>query len=307
MTAAKVAEEICAKKIDIAIDLNGYTTHCQPGIFARRCAPVQVNFLGYPGTLGTPFMDYIIADRLLIPRGSEEDFSEEVVRLPGCYQPNDPCIMAAPTPSRAEAGLPEGKVVFCSFNTSVKISPVIFNIWMRILVKAPDSVLWLLETSGAAKKNLMAEAVRCGVAPDRLIFAPKVPLPDHLARHRLADLFLDTLPYNAHTTASDALRMGLPIVTCAGATFASRVAASLLTVVGRPDLITTSLSDYEALAVALAASPDRLAALRADVEAKAPVSPLFDIDRFARDLERAFERMAARSRAGLAPEGFDLD
>lgn len=307
LTTAQIAERIRAAEIDIAVDLNGYTLYCQPGIFARRCAPVQVNFLGYPGTMGAPFMDYVIADRVTLPSGAEAEVSEQVVRLPGAYQPNNPDVVIGATPSREAAGLPPSGVVFCSFNTSIKIAPPVFAAWMRILSRVPGSVLWLLETSEAAKTHLRAEAARCGVAPDRLIFAPKVPLPDHLARHRLADLFLDTLPYNAHTTASDALRMGLPIVTCAGATFASRVAASLLTVVGRPDLITTSLSDYEALAVALAASPDRLAALRADVEAKAPVSPLFDIDRFSRDLERAFERMVARSRAGQAPEGFDLD
>lgn len=304
LTEAEIAARIRAAEIDIVVDLNGYTTYCQPGIFARRCAPVQVNFLGYPGTMGAPFMDYILADQVTIPPGAEAGFSEKVVRLPGAYQPNDPRVEVGPTPSRQDAGLPPSGVVFCCFNANFKIAPPVFDAWMRILGQVPDSVLWLLETSSAAKANLRAEAAHRGVDPDRLIFAPKAPIADHLARHRLADLFLDTAPYNAHTTASDALRMGLPVVTCAGRTFASRVAASLLTVVGQPELVTTSMSDYEALAVSLASSPARLAALRIDLANKAPASRLFDIGQFARDLEDAFIRMAAQ--AGLPPAGFDL-
>ena len=275
--------------IDILVDLTGYTASARTEILAYRPAPMQVNFLGYPGTLGADFIDAIIADPICIPPEDELFFTEKVVRL-DCYQPNDSQRpVAEETPSREACGLPEHGVVFCCFNNGFKITPALFAVWMRLLAKIPGSVLWLLDTNRWAKDNLRREASAAGISPDRLVFAPRLALRDHLARHRLADLFLDTLPYNAHTTASDALWVGLPVLTCLGTSFAGRVAASLLTAVGMPELITRSLADYEELALALAADPARLAGLKAKLAANRATALLFDSTRFARAIEAVYE------------------
>ncbi len=289
---ADAAGIIHRDEIDILVDLNGYTRGARTRILAHRPAAVQVNFLGYPGTMGADFIDYIVADAIVIPPGEERFFSETVVRLADSYQPNDrQRQIAGSTPSRGACGLPPQGFVFCCFNNGFKITAVLFALWMRLLAKVPGSVLWLLETNQAAKINLRREAAAAGIPAERLVFAPRQPLPEHLARHRLADLFLDTLPYTAHTTASDALWTGLPVLTCLGGTFAGRVAASLLTAVGLPDLITASLDEYEALALALASDPARLSILKQRVAANRDTTPLFDSERYTRALEQAYERM----------------
>ena len=293
--------------IDILVDLNGYTRGARTRILARRPAALQVNFLGYPGTMGADFIDYIIADPIVVPPGDERFFSEAVIRLPNSYQPNDQKRpIAEDTQSRDACGLPAHAFVFCCFNNGFKITPILFALWMRLLAQIPGSVLWLLETNQAAKANLRREAATAGIAPDRLVFAPRQALPEHLARHRLADLFLDTLPYNAHTTASDALWAGLPILTCRGGTFAGRVAASLLTAVGLPDLITSSPDEYEALALALARAPERLSGLKRRLAANRDTAPLFDSRRYTSSLEAAYERMWERHCVGEAPDAITL-
>jgi len=293
--------------IDIAVDLKGFTHDARFGLFQHRCAPVQVNYLGHPGSLGASAIDYIIADPVLIPPGDEVFYSEQVVRLPDSYQVNDPLRSIAGTaPARAAAGLPEQGFVFCCFNNNYKIRPEVFARWMRILAAVPGSVLWLFEDNPLVAVNLRRAATSHGIAPERLVFAPRLPAPEHLARHRLADLFLDTLPYNAHTTASDALWAGLPVLTCTGRSFASRVAASLLTAVGLPELITSSGDDYEALAIALARDPLQLGALRERLAQTRDAAPLFDCARFARHLEAAYLHMQARAQAGLPPATFDV-
>jgi predicted O-linked N-acetylglucosamine transferase (SPINDLY family) len=288
----EVAEQLRALEIDIAVDLKGYTRHGRPGILAHRPAPLLVNYLGYPGSLGLPFVDVILADPVLIPPEHEPFYSETVVRLPHCYQPNDRGrAIAARVPERSELGLPERGFVFCCFNNTYKILPEIFTIWMRLLRAVEGSVLWLLAESDEASVNLRREAEARGVAGERVVFAPRAPLDQHLARHRQADLFLDTLPYGAHTTASDALWAGLPLLTCLGASFQGRVAASLLTTLGLPDLICPDLPTYEQRALDLAQDSDRLEALRRRLCELRATSPLFDTDRFRRDLENAYRRM----------------
>lgn len=304
----EVARMIRAAETDIVIDLNGFTTHCRPGIFAHRPAPIQINYLGHPGTMGADFIDYILADRHVIPPGAERFYSERVIRLPHSYQVNDHDRVAPPeTPTRGEAGLPPDAFVFACFNANYKITPPVFEVWMRLLTRIPGSVLWLLESNPAAARNLRAEARARGVAPDRLVFAPKVVPEDHLARHRLADLFLDTLPYNAHTTASDALSVGLPLVTCAGHGFAARVAASLLHAVGLPELITASLEAYEALALDLATHPARLADLKARLAAQIDGAPLFDTDLTCQHIEAAYVTAWQRHQRGEPPAAFDIE
>jgi len=215
-------------EIDIAIDLKGYTADARPGILSHRPCPVQAQYLGFPGTMGAPYIDYIIADDVIIPESHEQYYTEKVVRLPGCYQPHDSTQKISDRiPTRAEEGLPEGAYVYCCFNNNYKITPEIFDVWMEILKEVPDSVLWLYEGNAAAPPNLRKEAEKRGVDPSRLVFAKKKPIEEHLARHKLADLFLDTIPCNAHTTARDALIAGLPVLTIMGDTFASRVAASI--------------------------------------------------------------------------------
>lgn len=292
--------------VDILVDLTGYTSYGRPGILALRAAPVQVNYLGYPGTMGAPYVDYILADPVVIPPEARGHYTEKVVTLPHAYQPNDRKRVVAHTPTRAEAGLPDTGTVFACFNQNYKIMPATFDAWMRILQQVPGSVLWLLEDTPLVVENLRAEAVKRGVAGERIVFAKRVPPPEHLARQRLADLFLDTLPYNAHTTTSDALWVGLPVLTLQGQAFAGRVAASLLTAAGVPELITHTTSEYEALAVALALDPARLTALRERLLAQRDTCPLFDTPRLTRDIERAYEAMVQRHAQGLPPEHIAL-
>src|SRR5215469_1242416 len=297
----EVAALIREREIDIAVDLQGYTADCRAGIFAHRAAPVQVNYLAYPGTLGAPFMDYLIADRRVVPREHFAYYSEKVVHLPHCYQPNGSGREVAPAAlSRAQALLPERGFVFCSFNGSYKITPEVFDVWMRILRSVPGSVLWLLDDNEAATHNLCREAAAREVEPDRLVFAPRMPLAAHLARYPLADLFLDTLPCNAHTTASDALWSGVPVLTCLGTTFAGRVAASVLEGAGLPELVTGNLEEYEALALALATDPGRLGELRARLARQRQTCLLFDIERYRRGLEAAYTLMWQRVENHLA-------
>ncbi|RYX86068.1 MAG: hypothetical protein EON84_22110, partial [Bradyrhizobiaceae bacterium] len=273
------------------------------GVFARRAAPVQVNYLGFPGTLGASFMDYIVADQHVLPADHRRFYTEKVAWLPHCYQPNDDRrAIAAHAPTRDDCGLPRDGFVFCCFNNAYKITPAVFDGWMNILTAVEASVLWLLDDSEAAVGNLRRAAEARGVDPARLVFAKRLPPAEHLARHRCADLFLDTLPYNAHTTASDALWAGLPLLTCEGTTFAGRVAASLLHALGLPELICRNRAEFEQRALTLARAPLQLAALREKLEQNRRSAPLFDTARSARDLETAFRMMHARRLAGLAPQ-----
>lgn len=292
-------------EIDIAVDLKGFTTDGRPGILAQRPAPVQVNYLGFPGSMGVEYVDYILADRCVIPDEHRYFYSEKVVWLPDSYQPNDAQRrIAETTPARAECGLPASGFVFCCFNNNYKITPDVFDVWMRLLTEVGGSVLWLLEDNANVSRNLRSEALRRGVAAERVVFAPRVDLDKHLARHKLADLFLDTLPYNAHTTASDALWAGLPVLTCRGTTFPGRVAASLLNATGLPELVTESLADYEALALKLARSPDLLSGIRAKLSRNRSEYPLFDTKRFCSHMESAYTLMWERSQRGEAPASF---
>jgi predicted O-linked N-acetylglucosamine transferase (SPINDLY family) len=305
MSDAEVARWLRAWEIDIAVDLKVHTEGARAGILAHRPCPVQVNYLGYPGTIGTPWLDYIVGDAVVLPFNEQDFYSEKIVHLPHCYQANDARrAIAESAPSRAEAGLPERSFVFCCFNAAWKITPRVFDVWMRLLKAVPGSVLWLLEDNLSMPAHLRAEASARGVDAARLVFAPRGEPAAHLARHRLADLFLDTLPYGAHTTASDALWAGLAVLTCLGRQFDGRVAASLLETIGMPELVTASLDDYEALALALARDPERLAGLRARLAANRLSSPLYDVARFTRSLEAAYRRMMEISHSGRSPESF---
>lgn len=288
--------------IDIAIDLKGFTLDSRTMIFAERAAPVQVSYLGYPGTMGAPYVDYIIADRAVIPEESKCFYTEKVVYLPHSYQANDSKRRISDKAfTRYELGLPDEGFVFCCFNNNYKILPATFDSWMRILKAVEGSVLWLFSGNPTVIRNLRDEAEGRGVDPSRLVFAPRMNLDEHLARQRLADLFVDTNPYNAHTTASDALWVGLPVLTCVGRSFASRVAASLLQGVGLPELITESQDAYEAKAIALAKSPATLAVIRAKLEANRQNSPLFNGELFAKYIESAYIEMHRRYHLGLQP------
>lgn len=284
------------QNIHIAIDLMGYTTHARPAIFALRAAPLQIGYLGYSGTTGAPYMDYIIADDTIIPSELAVHYSEQVLRLPEPLLPRDNRLQPTAVPSRSQAGLPEQGLVFCAFNNHYKITPDVFEVWMRLLTQVEASVLWLSDASDHVKNNLRAEATRLGVAPDRLIFAPRLPrLEEHLARHALADLFLDTYPYNAHTTASDALWAGLPVITYMGQIFSSRVAGSLLQALGLQELITSSLSAYEQLALQLSGDKSRLDALRQTLAKNKAEGQVFDAARYAANLEQLFRHALAAS------------
>jgi predicted O-linked N-acetylglucosamine transferase (SPINDLY family) len=293
-------------EIDIAVDLMGFTGNGRPGIFSFRPVPIQVNYLGFPGGMGASYIDYIIADQQVIPQEQQCHYTEKVVYLPDTYLVNDACrIVATHTPSRKEANLPAKGFVFCCFNDSYKITPAVFTIWMRLLSKVTHSVLWLREANAFAVANLRQEALLRGVAPERLVFAPRMKsVEEHLARQRLADLFLDTLPYNAHTTASDALWVGLPVLTCMGSVFPGRVAGSLLNAVGLPELVTHSLEEYEALAFKLATTPTLLVEIRAKLTKNRITHPLFDTDRFRRHLEAAYIMMWERQQRGELPVSF---
>jgi predicted O-linked N-acetylglucosamine transferase (SPINDLY family) len=307
---AEVARLLRQGEYDIAVDLKGHTEDARPGILAYRPCPVQVNYLGYPGTIGAPWLDYIVADATVLPLSHQPFYSEKIVHLPRCYQVNDATRDIAETPTRRAAGLPqnglESGFVFCCFNAAWKITPAMFDIWMGLLLDVPGSLLWLLADNETAQSNLRAAAAAKGVYPARLVFAPKIPPPAHLARQRLADLFLDTLPYNAHTTASDALWVGLPLLTCRGEQFDGRVAASLLETMGLGELVARDLDAYAATARALAHDAARLADLRVRLAENRLTSPLFDTDGFRRDIEAVYSRMVEISRAGRAPESFVL-
>jgi len=289
-------------EIDIAVDLKGFTDGCRPNIFAMRAAPIQVSYLGYPATMGADYIDYLLADSVLIPKEYQHYYTEFCVYLPNSYQVNDTSrVIANRQFTRAELGLPEQGFVFCCFNNNYKITPVVFDSWMRILHHVEGSVLWLLEDNATAARNLRLAATARGINSERIIFAQRLALPEHLARHRLADLFLDTLPCNAHTTTSDALWAGLPVLTCMGEAFASRVAASLLSAVGLPELITTNLDDYQVLAIQLATHPEQLDALKQKLADNRLTTPLFDTELFTQHIESAFQMMFDRYQAGLAP------
>jgi predicted O-linked N-acetylglucosamine transferase (SPINDLY family) len=289
--------------LDIAVDLNGHTAYARTELFSLRLAPIQVNYLGYPGTMGSNFMDYIVADEVLIPPADRPFYAEKIVYVPGSYQANDSKRQVSATEfSRQQLGLPDKGFVYCCFNNNFKITPAIFDCWMRILGRVDGSVLWLLQDNLAVVKNLRHGAEAHNIDPRRIIFADRVPMPDHLARQRTADLFLDTLNYNAHTTASDALWVQLPVLTCIGKSFAARVAASLLTALDMQSLITHDLQQYEELAVALAKSPDRLASLKAQLAEKGRTADLFKGKAAAESLEHAYREMHERWRNGLEPD-----
>jgi predicted O-linked N-acetylglucosamine transferase (SPINDLY family) len=304
-----IARRIRAEEIDVLVDLNGFTQNARPGIFARRPAPVQVNYLGFPGTMGADYIDYIVADPVLVPPAHHEAYAEKVVTLPHSYMPHDDAGRAISDAGfeRAQFGLPDGAFVFCCFNNAYKFNPQGFASRMRILKAVEGSVLWLSASHPSAMANLRKQAATAGVAPERLVFAARVgSVADHLARHRLADLFLDTLPYNAHTTASDALWAGLPVLTQIGESFAGRVAASLLTAIGLPELIANTNEQFENLAIALATAPEKLSSIRERLAMNRSMSPLFDTKLFTRHLESAYAAMAERARQGLSPEPIEV-
>jgi protein O-GlcNAc transferase len=301
-SSVQIAQQIRELEIDILIDLAGYTTDSRTDVMAWRPAPVHVNYLGYPGTLGVDYVDYILADRYIIPEAQQQYFSEKVVYLPDTYLPTDAGVsIAERTPTRAECGLPESGVVFCSFSHDYKISPYMFDVWMRLLQRIPGSVLWLMARGATAQQNLCREARERGIDPARLVFAGRVPrVEDHLARYRLVDLFLDTHPYNAHTTAADAMMAGCPVVTCMGDAFPSRVAGSLLHAIGLPELIAHTLNEYEDIAFRLATSPSELADIKSRLRANRETHALFDTDQFCRNLETAYIAMWRQAQLGGA-------
>jgi predicted O-linked N-acetylglucosamine transferase (SPINDLY family) len=303
------AERIAADGIDVLVDLMSHTGRSRPEVFALRPASVQAAWLGYAGTTGADYMDYLVADRIVVPEGDLAACAEQVVWLPHCYLATDDTQpIEARVPSRAECALPERGVVFCAFNQVAKIDAAIFAAWMRVLAAVPDAVLWLSGVGPGARRNLEQAAARSGVAPTRLVFAARVAgKAEHLSRHRAADLFLDTHVYNAHTTACDALWAGLPVLTCPSPGFPGRVATSLLHAVGLPELSVTTLADYERTAIELARAPDRLAGLKARLERNRRTMPLFDTASFTRGIERAFETMAARNARGEAPARFVVE
>lgn len=308
MTDRTVAEKLRAMEVDVLVDISGFTQGVRTGILAHRPAPVQVNYLGFPGTMGAPYIDYILADATVVPPNEQRFFTEKVIHLPDAYQANDgKRAIAVAAPTRGQVGLPARGFVFCCFNKNYKIMPDVFDVWMRLLRRVEGSVLWLLAAHDAASDSLRREAARRGVDPARLVFAPRVRPEEHLARHALADLFLDTLPYNAHTTASDALWAGLPLVTCTGTAFPGRVATSLLRAAGLPELVAPNLAAYEALALRLATEPGLLAGIRAKLTVNRATCALFDTDRMRRHIEQAYATMHARQLRGAAPQAFAVE
>ena len=294
--------------IDIAVDLKGYTRDARPGIFAHRCAPIQVNYLGFPGTMGTNHIDYLIADKIVVPHDRQSDYAEKIVYLPNSYQVNDSSRKISERIfTRQEVGLPETGFIFCCFNNNYKILPTTFTAWMELLKAVEGSVLWLFENNPTAAKNLRSEAESRGIDSRRLVFATYMPLDEHLARHRLADLFIDTLPYNAHTTASDALWAGTPVLTRTGRSFASRVSSSLLHACGLPELVTYSLEDFTAKAIELATNAEELSRIKKKLAANRLSAPLFNTSLFARHIEAAYEAMYERFRCDLSPETIEVD
>jgi predicted O-linked N-acetylglucosamine transferase (SPINDLY family) len=304
-TDREVAALLRDLEVDVAVDLNGHTQGSRLGALALRPCPVQVSYLGYPGTTGAEYVDYALADRFVVPEAQLAHFAEKVVYLPDTFQANDRRrTIAASTPTRAEVGLPERGFVFCAFSNAYKITPAVFDVWMRLLQRCEGSMLWLQGSEAAAGENLRREARGRGVDPQRLVFARRLPYAEHLARYRLADLFLDTMPFNGGATASDALWAGLPVLTCTGEAMAARMAGSLLHAAGMPELVTASLADYEALAHALAHAPPRVAALKATLARARDSCALFDTDRFRRHLEAAYVAMWEGAQRGEAPAGF---
>ena len=305
LTDAQIADRIARERVQILVDLKGHTRDARMGIAARRPAPIQAHYIGFPGTLGGNLVDYILADAVVAPFGDAANYSEAIVHLPDCYQVNDRSReISARTPSRAECGLPNGAFVLCGFAQPFKLSPEVFDVWLRILSAVPRSVLWLLSYNEETQGNLRREASDRGVAPERLIFAPTLDLAEHLARQRLADLYLDTWPYGAHTSASDALWVGLPVVTCPGRSFASRVAASLLSNMGVPELVAADFDAYVAIALRLANDAELRAATKQKLEANKATRALFDTDRFRRGIERAYEQMWDIFERGERPRHF---
>lgn len=308
MSGAQTSEVMQGLQIDIAIDLQGFNQYNRMlEIFRPRAAPIQVLYLGWPGTSGATFYDYVVADSVIIPKENLSFFSESVVWLPNSYQANDRKRAVAPTaPTRSECSLPDDAFVYSCFNNTFKILPEIFDAWMRVLGSVPNSVLWLLATTQEAQENLRREAAARRIEPDRLVFAPILPNAEHLARLRHIDLVLDTLPYNAHTTASDALWQGVPVLTCTGRSFAGRVATSLLRNCHLGELAVASMAEYEALAVKLAREPAALSHLKNELANARDGAPLFDSIRFTRDLERAFAEMKSRHDRGERPSFLDV-
>jgi len=303
MIDTQVLELARSERLDIAVDLKGYTEGGRVNLFSYGLAPIQISYLGYPGTLGADFIDYIIADPVVIPEDNRRFYSENIIYLPKTYQPNDNRrVIADKEFTREEMGLPNDGFVFCCFNNNYKISPSEFDVWMRLLGKAEASVLWLLKSNKWSEDNLKREAEARGISGDRLIFAEKLSLAEHLARHRLADLFLDTFNYNAHTTASDALWAGLPVITKLGQGFAARVAGSLLSAVGLRELITENEAEYEALALKLATTPMELAQIKSKLAANRLTEPLFDGEMYTKDLERAYQIAYNRYFNGHQPD-----
>lgn len=287
----RAAELIYEQGIHILVDLNGYTVGARTHILAMRPSPIQVNYIGYIGTMGADFIDYILVDKYCVPESYQPCFTEKLVHLP-CYMVNDrQRVIAEKTPTRSEVGLPENGFVFCCFNNNYKLTPQIFDIWMRCLEKVPDSVIWLIGSNQRAEQNLRNEAKQRGIAPERLVFAQRADYASHLARLRLADLFLDTLPYNAGATASDALWAGLPVMTCQGKSFAGRMCGSLLYAIGLPELVVDSLDSYESLAIELASQPEQLAALRKRLAENRDSTLLFDSGKFCEHLEQQYTVM----------------
>lgn len=301
-TDSEIAQAARELKIDIAVDLKGYTYDARPGIFAHKAAPIQVNYLGYPGTMGSPFMDYIIADPVIISEELQKYYSEKIVYLPNSYQINDPQrLVSEVNITREDVGLPGQGFVFCSFNQHYKFVPLVFDSWARILKRVDHSVLWIMAEGEDVRQNLRNEIAKREIAPERLIFADRIPSAEHLARMRLADLFLDSLPYNSHTTASDALWVGLPIVTLQGQSFAARVASSLLTAMGLPQLITHSAEQYENLAVEIATNPHMLTEIKNTIGANKQETPLFNSALTTQQIEAAYEKMVELKLNHLPP------
>lgn len=307
MSDLDVARRLHSEKVAVAVDLKGLTGNDRMGIFVHRPSPIQVGYLGYPATVGSSVIDYVLADPVVLPFEEQAHWTERIVHLPDSYQANDrQRAVPATSLTRADLQLPLSGFVFCCFNNSWKITAPIFDIWMRLLRDTPRSVLWLLDDNPTATRNLRREAEARGISPERLIFAPRVEPEAHLARHRVADLVLDTLPCNAHTTASDALWMAIPVLTCTGGTFAGRVAASLLHAVGLPELVTLSLDDYEATARRLAAEPANLQRIKSGLEANRRTARLFDTARLCRNIEMAYLRMWEIHRRGDSPRSFSV-
>jgi predicted O-linked N-acetylglucosamine transferase (SPINDLY family) len=308
MSDREISQLVRELEIDIAIDLSGLTQYSRTGIFSRRAAPIQVNWLGYPGSIGADFIDYIIADRTLIPKNHQSFFSEKVIYLPDTYMVDDSKRVASSRIfTRNECGLPENTFVFCCFNNDYKFNAQVLDSWARILVSVEKSILWIAENNSYFKANITIEFQKRGIDSGRVIFARRVELmTDHLARHKLADIFLDTHPYNAHTTAVDSLKSGLPVLTRMGRSFASRVAASLLNAIGLPELITDTQEEYEALAIELALNPKKLAQIKLKLANNRLTTPLFDTPLFTKNIEAAYIKMYERYQAGLEPDHISI-